>query len=63
MTTMSESPRGLPLTKSHREKIFPKLTPAQIDRIVLYGRTRSVHSGEVLLDQGDKILLYQWEIK
>jgi thioredoxin reductase (NADPH) len=53
MTTMSESPRGLPLTKSHRDKIFPKLTPAQIDRIVLYGRTRSVQPGEVLLEQGD----------
>ena len=50
---MSESLRGLPLTKSNREKIFPKLTPAQIDRILLYGRMRSVQSGEVLLEQGD----------
>ena len=60
---MSESPMGFPLTKSHREKIFPKLTPAKIDSIVLYGCMRSVQSGEVLLDQGDKILLYQWDIK
>src|SRR4026208_1624380 len=50
---MMEARRGLPLTKSHREKIFPKLTPAQIDRIALHGRTRSVQSGEVLLEQGD----------
>ena len=29
-TTMSNARRGLPLTKSHIEKIFPKLTSAQI---------------------------------
>src|SRR6476619_1929278 len=50
---MSDARRGLPLTKSHREKIFPKLTPAQIDRIAAHGRTRSVQSGEVLIEQGD----------
>src|SRR5689334_8972250 len=50
---MSNTPRGIPLTKSHIEKIFPKLTPIQIDRIELHGRTRSVQSGEVLLEQGD----------
>src|SRR6188472_1887556 len=50
---MSDARRGLPLTKSHREKIFPKLTPAQISRIALHGRTRSVQSGELLLEQGD----------
>ncbi len=50
---MSEARRGLPLTKSHSEKIFPKLTPAQIDRIAVYGRTRSVQPGEVLIEQGD----------
>jgi thioredoxin reductase (NADPH) len=50
---MSDSRRGLPLTKSHREKIFPKLTPSQIDRIAACGRTRSVQPGEVLIEQGD----------
>ena len=30
---MSEARRGLPLTNSRIEKIFPKLTPAQIGRI------------------------------
>src|SRR5919206_1569286 len=56
MTTMSDSPRGLPLTKSRREKIFPKLTPVQISRISAHGRTRSVQSGEVLIEQGDTSL-------
>jgi len=51
---MSDSRRGLPLTKSNREKIFPKLTPVQISRITLHGRLRSVQSGEVLIEQGDK---------
>ena len=53
MTTMSNARRGLPLTSSRIEKIFPKLTPAQIDRIAVYGRTRSVQPGEVLIEQGD----------
>ena len=51
--TMSNTRRGLPLTSSRIEKIFPKLTPAQIDRITAYGRTRSVQPGEVLIEQGD----------
>ena len=50
---MSDTRRGLPLTKSQREKIFPKLTPAQISRIAAHGRSRSVQSGEVLIEQGD----------
>ena len=50
---MSDTRRGLPLTKSQREKIFPKLTPAQISRIAAHGHSRSVQSGEVLIEQGD----------
>ena len=50
---MSDSRRGLPLTKSLREKIFPKLTPVQISRIEPHGRIRSVQLGEVLIEQGD----------
>ena len=53
MATMSNTRRGLPLTSSRIEKIFPKLTPAQIDRIAAHGRTRSVQPGEVLIEQGD----------
>ena len=50
---MSEARRGLPLTNSRIEKIFPKLTPAQIGRIAAHGRTRSVQPGDVLIEQGD----------
>ena len=50
---MSNTRRGLPITSSRIEKIFPKLTPAQIDRIAAYGHIRSVESGEVLIEQGD----------
>jgi thioredoxin reductase (NADPH) len=53
MTTMSNTRRGLPLTSSRIEKIFPKLTPAQINRIAGHGHVRSVQSGEVLIEQGD----------
>ena len=53
MATMSNTRRGLPLTSSRIEKIFPKLIPAQIDRIAAHGRIRSVQPGEVLIEQGD----------
>ena len=51
---MSDLHRGLPLTKSSRDKIFPKLTPVQISRIELHGHIRSVQSGELLIEQGDR---------
>jgi thioredoxin reductase (NADPH) len=53
MATMSNTRRGLPLTSSRIEKIFPKLTSAQIDRIAAHGRMRSVQPGEVLIEQRD----------
>ena len=53
IATMSNARRGLPLTSSRIEKIFPILTPAQISRIAAHGHVRSVQSGEVIMDQGD----------
>jgi len=50
---MGDTGRGLPVTRSRIEKIFPKLTQAQIDRIALYGHTHSVKPGEILIEQGD----------
>src|ERR687887_388538 len=50
---MSNARRGLPLTSSRIEKIFPKLTPEQIRRIAAHGRIHSVQPGEVLIEQGD----------
>lgn len=50
---MSNARRGLPLTNSRIDKIFPKLTQAQINRIAAHGHVRSVQPGEVLLEQGD----------
>ena len=51
---MSDACRGLPLTKSQREKIFPKLTSVQIDRIATRGHVRSMEEGEVLYEQGHR---------
>ena len=53
MTSMNNTRKGLPLTRSHVEQIFPKLTPAQICRIAARGRMRMVEHGEVLVEQGD----------
>jgi thioredoxin reductase (NADPH) len=53
---MSNTSRGLPLTSSRVEEIFPILTPAQINRIRVHGHTRPIQPGEVLVEQGDSIV-------
>lgn len=53
MTNMSITRRGLPLTSTRIEKIFPILTPAQINRIEAHGHIRAVQTGELLVEQGD----------
>jgi thioredoxin reductase (NADPH) len=50
---MNNTRRGLPLSRARIEQIFPKLTPKQIRRITLHGRTRTTKVGEVLIEQGD----------
>jgi len=51
---MSSTRRGIPLTSSSIEKIFPKLTPAQLSRIARRGHMRSIEEGEVLHEQGHR---------
>jgi thioredoxin reductase (NADPH) len=50
---MNNTSRGLPLTRSHVDKIFPKLTPEQIQRIAARGHSREIQIGEVLIEHGD----------
>jgi thioredoxin reductase (NADPH) len=50
---MNNTRKGLPLSSSRIEKIFPKLTPAQIHRVSAHGHIRTVERGEVLVEQGD----------
>jgi thioredoxin reductase (NADPH) len=50
---MSHVNRGLPLSNSRVEQVFPTLTPLQIRRIATHGRMRVLHPGEVLVEQGD----------
>ena len=52
---MNNISRGIPLTRSHVDKIFPKLTPEQIQRIAARGggHMRMIQFGEVLVEQGD----------
>ena len=50
---MIKTPKGLPLTRSHIEQIFPKLTSAQIRRIAARGQTRAMQRGKILYEQGD----------
>lgn len=51
---MLEPINSLPLTTSRADQIFPFLTSAQIARMATHGRARSVHTGEVLIEQGDR---------
>jgi thioredoxin reductase (NADPH) len=49
----NDTHKGLPIIKSRIEHVFPKLTSAQMNRITARGHMRSVHTGEVLVEQGD----------
>ena len=53
---MSTTTPQLPTINSRQDHIFPKLTPAQIDRIAAHGRVRSIQQGQVLVEQGDKVV-------
>jgi thioredoxin reductase (NADPH) len=41
---------------SRLDQMFPTLTPAQIERVALHGRLRSIREGEVLIEAGDQIV-------
>ena len=43
-----------PTSPTHRERLFPTLTDAQIARIAAHGRRRPIARGEVLVEVGDK---------
>jgi thioredoxin reductase (NADPH) len=49
----SPNPR-LPAVIGRTDQMFPRLTPAQIARIAVHGRVRSVRQNEVLVEQGDR---------
>ena len=59
-TSMSDTPRGLPLTSSRVERIFPKLTPEQISRVAVQGHIRVIQPGELLVEQGDIANRFLW---
>ncbi|HTG27004.1 MAG TPA: FAD-dependent oxidoreductase [Methylomirabilota bacterium] len=42
-----------PISPERREQLFPKLAPAQIERIASVGRKRKVAKGEMLIKQGE----------
>jgi len=50
---MSNPRRGLPITSSRIEQIFPKLTLPQIGRIKPHGHMRTIQRGDLLIEQGD----------
>ena len=54
---ISRATLGVPLTlTSGIERMFPTLTPAQIERIAAHGHVRQIRPGEVLVQPGDQIV-------
>jgi thioredoxin reductase (NADPH) len=40
------------------DRLFPKLTPEQIDRICVHGTLRQVKKGQILLNAGEQVLFF-----
>src|SRR5687767_641987 len=38
------------------ERMFPTLTPAQLERVAAHGRVRSIQAGEVLVEPGQQVV-------
>lgn len=54
---MTDTALPSPLTLSSGvERMFPTLTPAQIKRIAVHGRVRSIRPGEVLVEAGEQVV-------
>src|SRR5260370_9358164 len=45
-----------PASFPQNERLFPTLTSAQIDRIAAHGTRRTVASGDVLVEPGQKVV-------
>src|SRR5215510_85708 len=45
-----------PVTVSRHDRLFPKLTPAQLARVAAHGRRRVTTRGEMLVDVADRIV-------
>ena len=50
---MTITPPFVPAANSAAERLFPRLTPAQVARVAAHGRTRLMRTGELLFDAGD----------
>jgi thioredoxin reductase (NADPH) len=56
---MTETALPLLLTSASAvERIFPTLTPVQVQRIALHGQMRRVRAGEVLFEAGERVVSF-----
>ncbi len=54
---MADTALPIPLTlPSGGERIFPTLTPAQVQRIAVHGHVRPIRAGEVLFEAGERLV-------
>src|SRR2546426_7339090 len=54
---MTDTALPLPLTlASGVDRIFPTLTPAQVQRIAVHGQVRSIRAEEVLFEAGEHVV-------
>ena len=49
-------PAPPPKIQGRLDHVFPTLTPQQIARVAAHGHPRQIHSGELLIEAGDKVV-------
>ena len=56
MSVTDRLPPPQPAAARHRDQLFPTLTPHQIQRVAVHGRSRATSTGEVLIEAGDAVV-------
>src|SRR5207253_8394347 len=51
-TTMTDSAASLSAKLPSHDRMFPTLSPAQVERIAAHGRRRAIQRGEMLVEAG-----------
>src|SRR3954469_18777196 len=56
MSVTDALPPPRPAAPTHRDRLFPTLTPRQIQRVAAHGSSRATSIGEVLIEAGDAVV-------
>ena len=56
---MTDSNSSSPIPGIQPDRMFPKLTPSQMERIATQGTLRHFKKGEIIIDAGGQVLFFQ----